>query len=308
MRIILFGHQNWGVKAIEAILNTRHELIHVFTHPEDYDKNEKVWYSSVEESCKKNDIPFSICTKIEKDDSEKIRNLKPDLIMSIGWRRLIPKSVFQIPRFKTINLHDGLLPQYRGFAPINWAIINGETEIGVTIHYIDESADTGDIILQKQITIDNEKTAKEAYDELLDLSSTMIHQTIELIENGNVVTKKQKPNEGFFCSRRFPEDGKINWNESRTDIFNLIRALSDPYPNAYCNFNEKIIHIKKARLTDQDFRGPPGRICSINDDGIVVTCGMDFKKNQGLLISQISINNQIINPKDFFTKLWSKVE
>jgi methionyl-tRNA formyltransferase len=208
-----------------------------------------------------------------------IKKIQPDLIISAGWRKLISKEVFSIPRFGAINIHDGLLPKYRGFAPINWCIINGEKEAGITTHYIDEFADTGNILLQKKAPIKENDTAFDIYNKLLELSQELILETLSLVESSPEKNRDQKTMEkGFFCSRRFPDDGRINWNLDRTEIYNLIRALSDPYPNAFCYHDTKKIKIVKAKLSNEDFRGPFGRICSIQDNGIIVTCGTNPKK------------------------------
>jgi len=309
MKIILFGHQNWGIKAVETINQTNHDLVHVYTHPLDMDKNEKVWYDSLTQVCKKLGIAVTEQNFVSDLDVEKIKQMNPDLIISAGWRRLIPSSISTIPKYGSINMHEGFLPSYRGFAPVNWAIINGEKEIAITIHYIDATADTGDIILQKKIPIQLEETAKNVYDKALTLAPELLLKTLENIQSNKAKNINQKTLEkGFFCSRRYPKDGKIFWDNTRTSIYNLIRALSDPYPNAFCFFKSQKIFIKNAKLIQDDYRGQPGRICSITDDGMIVTCGIDHTKNQAILITQIEINDKIYKPKDFFKKLWEDLE
>jgi len=309
MKIVLFAHQNWGVEIIKELSHSKHEIQFVFTHPLDMDKHETVWYNSVKNECDKLSIKVVEKNSVNDDDSETIKKLNPDLILSIGWRRLLPKSIFKIPKFGTVNLHDSLIPFYRGFAPINWAIINGENETGITTHFIDEGIDTGNIILQKKIMIDFKDNAFEVYQKLLKLSPQLIIETLQLIEHGKIKPNKQKNSEdGFFCSRRFPNDGKINWHLDRISVYNLIRALCDPYPNAFFNYNDKKIFIKKAELSKEDFRGPPGRITAISDGGITVTCGTNHKENQGLVITEISVQDSILHPKNFFNKLWENLE
>lgn len=307
MKILLFAHQNWGVETIRTIKKTKHEIIHVFTHPMDMDKNEKTWYESVKHECELHNIPVMERKNIEDDDVSLINNLSPDLILSVGWRRLIPKSIFDIPKFGTINMHEALLPNYRGFAPINWAIINDETETGITIHYIDETADTGDIIIQKKISIEYDDNANTVYKKLLALTPEIISELLEQIESNSLKLNSQKGRKGFFCSRRFPDDSKIDWSETRFNVYNLIRALSDPYPNAFCFYNDQKIYIKNAKLLNDDYRGECGKICSIRDDGIVVTCGKNHKENQAILITNIATENDDIKPSDFF-KLWSELK
>jgi methionyl-tRNA formyltransferase len=309
MKLVIFAHQNWGVEAIKKLNGSKHEILHVFTHPLNMDPKEKVWYPSVKDECKKLNLSVEEKLSISDQDLEKIKKINPDLILSVGWRRLLPSIVFTIPKFGTVNLHDSLIPNYRGFAPINWAIINGETHAGITTHFIDEGIDTGNIILQIPVTIDIDETAFDVYKKLLKLSPQLILDTLDMIETGHVKPNKEKnPNRGFFCSRRFPDDGKINWKMHRLTIYNLIRALSDPYPNAFCYFKDTKILIKKAKLTNDDFRGTPGRISSINNEGVIVTCGIDHKQNQGLLITEIQVQDSKLHPKELFTKLWENLE
>jgi methionyl-tRNA formyltransferase len=307
MDIVLFAHQNWGVSTLKTILNSKHIVKHVFTHPLDMDKNEKIWYSSVEKYCKGNNIKFTLRKTVSDKDKEFIQNINPDLIFTAGWRRLLPKSIYQIARIGAINMHDGLLPNYRGFAPLNWAIINGEKEVGITVHNIDESADIGGIIMQEKIQVTEFDDTFSVYNKLLDLTPDLIERVLKLIEDGFIVTKSQSKFDGFFCSRRFPWDGQIDWKNDRYSIYNLIRGLCDPYPNAFCFHEGKKIFIKKARLSKEDYRGPPGRICERNERGVIITCGINHKDNQGLLIIEIEVDNVTYNPKDYFS-LWTDLK
>lgn len=308
MRLVLLANQNWGVQSIRALMRTSHKILTVYTHPREMDKHERVWYESVKEECDRNNIEVAERITLSAGDTEYIRALSPDVLFSIGWRRLIPKSIYEIPKYRSINLHEGLLPFYRGFAPTNWSIINGERESGVTAHYIDDRADTGDIILQRKVSIEPDDTGFNLYNKTLSLFPDVLLETLELIESGNVKSVKQN-GRGFFCSRRFPKDGKINWSCNRENIYNLIRALSDPYPNAFCFYQSNKIYIKKARLINDDYRGLPGRICAITADGIIVTCGSDHSKNQAILITEVATDDKgFCHPKEIFKSLWTDLE
>jgi methionyl-tRNA formyltransferase len=307
MKIILFAHQNWGVETIRTILQTQHEIVQVFTHPLDMDKNEKIWYDSVKDECELHQISVKQRIKLTNEDISEINNLSPDLILSVGWRRLIPNSIFQIPKFGTINMHEALLPQYRGFAPINWVLINGENSTGITLHYIDETADTGDILLQKSVIISKNDTAYSLFNKLLKLVSSMILDLLKKIDEKSLSPIPQKRTDGFFASRRFPQDGQIDWKLSSETIYNLIRALSDPYPNAFCYYQNKKILIKSAELDNDDYRGLPGSICAIKNNKIIVTCGTNHKENQAIILSNFSFENNEPIPSNFF-KLWSQLK
>jgi methionyl-tRNA formyltransferase len=307
LKIVVFGHQNWLIKGLETLNSLKCDVLHVFTHPLDMDKNEKVWYSSAVSLCNKLSIPVSERKKIIPEDIELIKKINPDLILSLGWRRLIPKIIFTLPKLGTINIHDSLLPKYRGFAPINWSVINGEKESGITAHYIDDNIDTGNILLQKKVSIDPNDTATIVYNKLIDIYPEFIKSLVTNVESNNIKIISQSNNEGFVCSRRFPKDGKIDWKNDRTKIFNLVRGLSDPYPNAFFIFKKKIIFIKNIELSKDDFRGMAGTICSKVENGVIVTCGINHLENQGILIKNISINGKIMNSSKFF-KLWDKLD
>lgn len=308
MKIVLFAFTNWGLEALKTLIHSNHQISHVYTHPLDMDKNEKVWFESISKICKENNLSFEEKTKLDEKDEKLIKSINPDLIISANWRRLIPESIFQIPKHGSINIHAGFLPKYRGFAPINWAIINGEKEIGVTVHYIDKTADTGDILNQKIIPITIEETATDIYNKALLLLPDLITETITMIESNKLKPVNQKNMKGFLCVKRFPEDSKIDWSQDRLSIYNLIRALSDPFPNAFCNLNNETIFVKKAKLIEDDYRGPPGRICNIDDNGIVVTCGKNHKENQALLLTKIANNEGDIIPKEYFKKKWMRLD
>jgi len=318
MKVIVLANQDWGITAIEIFRKLDIEILKVFTHPVTMDPNDTVWYNSVKKKCEEYKISVSERTTLQNEDIERIEEMKPDVLFSINWRRLISKKLINIPKHGCINIHPSLLPKYRGISPLNWAVLNGEKETGVTVHYIDESADTGDIIIQKKIPILFEDTTADIYQKALNIYPELLTETIEMIRNGCVKPINQKTLEaGFFVSKRFPNDGKIFWNFDRLKIYNLIRGLCDPYPNAFFIYNGETFHVKEAKLSEIDFRGPPGRVCAINDKEMVVTCGTDHSRNQGLTITKIVLAPQHtfsflpeneINIKEKFTKLWINLQ
>jgi len=308
MDIVLLTHQNWGIEAINTILKTNHKIVRVYTHPSGMDKHKKSWHKSVKNHCEELKIPVVERNNLTERDIPELKKIPIDLIFSVHWRRLLSKSIISLPKKGSINIHPALLPKYRGSSPINWTIINGEKETGITIHFIDQNADTGNIILQKKIDIESLDTAFDIYKKTIALYPSMITEVLDLIESDNYQVVNQKNLKGFFCSKRFPCDGKIDWNQDRESINNLIRGLSDPYPNAFFFFNERKILIKKAKVIEDDFRGPPGRICARKDRGIIVSCGTKFSENQSLFISEIEVDGQIYKADNFFTKLWEDLK
>jgi methionyl-tRNA formyltransferase len=187
-----------------------------------------------------------------------IKELNPDLIIVVAFR-ILPVEVFTIPKLGTFNLHASLLPKYRGAAPINRAIMNGEKETGVTTFFLQEKVDTGNIILQRKIAIKDEDDAGIIHDKLSEIGAETVLETIDLIEKGNINLTKQDDSSATKAPKIFKEDCQINWDSNATGIHNFIRGLS-PYPAAYTHLAEKIIKIYKSKLTNLKSEELPGKI------------------------------------------------
>jgi methionyl-tRNA formyltransferase len=303
MKIVLFAFQDVGVETLKILVEHDYKIQVVYTHPMNMDKNEKKWFKSVKQECIKSKLLIKERIALQKRDIEYIKKLQPDVILSVGWRRLFPKTLLKIPKIMSLNVHGSLLPKYKGFAPINWAILMGEKETGITVHVMDEKVDSGDIVIQKKVKIADEETAYDVYLKIIKILPKTIIESLKIIHSQKNFLHQNK-NSGFIVTKRFPLDGKINWKKDRKNIHNQIRALSDPYPNAFCTYNNKKILIKESKICKEDYRGMPGRICSISSSGVVVTCGEDSSKNQSLLITKIEINKKIFQANEYFTKLW----
>ncbi len=190
--------------------------------------------------------------------SDKIRSLDPDIIIVVAFR-ILPKEIFTIPQYGSFNLHASLLPKYRGAAPINWAIINGEAETGVTSFFLKEKVDTGNIIIQKKTDIEPEDNAGTIHDKLAGLGAETVLETVRLIESGNVSVSEQDNSSATPAPKIFREDCQINWEQGALKIHNFIRGLS-PYPGAYSYLNNKIVKISKSNKTDMKSLKIPGKI------------------------------------------------
>lgn len=191
----------------------------------------------------------------DKNFIQDLENINPDLIIIVAFR-ILPVDVFNIPKYGSINLHASLLPRYRGAAPINWAIINGEKETGVTTFFIKEKVDTGDILVQKKIPIEDSDDAGSLHDKLALLGASALLQTVKQIESGNLFPIKQDELLSSKAPKLNKENCKIKWNEKSLKIHNLIRGVS-PYPASYTKYKNKIIKIFKSSLTNiQSFESP----------------------------------------------------
>lgn len=182
-----------------------------------------------------------------------------DLFVVVAYGKLIPREVFDLPKYKTINLHPSLLPKYRGAAPIEWAIINGERETGVTVQLINEKLDAGDVLSQEKIPIGENMTAGELMEVIMPAGAELLVRTIRQIERGEVVPKKQNDDEATYCGKINRDSSKIEWMKSAVEIRNLIRGMN-PKPVAWTMFREKIVRIWSATLFDGNITLAPGEI------------------------------------------------
>lgn len=225
----------------------------------------------------KNNIVYFIRKKLEKKDYAYIRKNYFDFAVICGWRTLIDTDIMSRFKFGLVAAHDSLLPKYRGFAPLNWAIINGEKETGVTLFLVNKrNVDSGDIIYQKRIFIGKDDYAISVYKKITSLTIELYLRFFDNYDKGPFKLHKQNENQSTYTCKRTPEDGRINWQKSSREIFNLIRGLAYPYPGAYCYYKNEMYHIRKARIgldSNKKYVGHiPGRLISVNKEGIEVLC------------------------------------
>jgi len=227
------GTPEFAVPSIDAINNSEHQLIAVVTAPDkERGRGREVSFTPVKDYAIKNNIAVLQPEKL-KDPKfiEQIIELAPDLIIVIAFR-ILPREIFEIPRLGTFNVHGSLLPKYRGAAPIQWSLINGDTETGLTTFFIQEKVDTGNIILQKKIEINSDDNFGSLHDKLQSLSIDMVLETIKNIESGKIELIKQDESKVSSAPKITKENSRIDWNQPSEKIHNLIRGLS-PYPTAY---------------------------------------------------------------------------
>lgn len=289
MGIVFIGSQQIGHDCLTQIIKMKIKVDAVFTFKPDQHEQ---WKKSVDVIAKNEKIPLFFSEKLTV---KKIKEIKPELIIVAGYRKIFPEDILKIPKRGIIGLHGSLLPHLRGFAPLNWAIINGEKKTGITMFFMNEFVDRGDIIDQKEIKITNKDTIEELKVKIARLAVDLIKENLVLVLEGKEKRRKQ-PEEGTYGCKRIPLDGLINWNKSNVEIFNLIRGLDPSYP-AFTFLNSQKICITKARITPKDSKyfGIPGQIAQIFEDGSV-----DVITGNGLLkISKIRLNNEKdVNAKD----------
>lgn len=297
MRIVLFGAGNKGSQVLKKLIELKQDVVGVFYLDED--AHETIWYDKIKDIADDCDIPrFQHNNKHTK---ELIYNLHPDVIFAVGWRYKISKDIYSIPPKGTIVFHDSLLPKYRGFAPMNWAIINGEKETGATMFYIADDIDSGDIIEQKSLKIGINDTAKTIESEITNIYLQMLKTTLPLIEKNLIYKSNQKHYLATYTCKRVPEDGLIDWTKSSWEIYNLIRGLSYPYPNAFTYLNGYELKILKAKLGEN--KPYIGRICGrvIN---IIKGVGVEVLTGDGsIIIEQVKDNNGEFRADEHITSI-----
>ena len=240
LRIVFMGTPEFAVGILDTILQNNYEVVGVITAADKpAGRGQKIKYSAVKEYALANHLPLLQPTNL-KDESfiAELQALNANLQIVVAFR-MLPKVVWDMPSLGTFNLHASLLPNYRGAAPINWAIINGETKTGVTTFFIDDKIDTGAMILNAETAIGNSESAGELHDRLMQLGSETVTQTLALLENGKVTTTTQEDNGEIKTAYKLnKENCKIDWHQPASEIHNLIRGLS-PYPAAWCFISDK---------------------------------------------------------------------
>lgn len=300
--IFFIGGKSRGYMWVQEMLKKKEELIGMLIMKED-DHEADVFSNDISLLLESHHIPYLI-TKTAKGKKylNFIKKLHPALIIVMGWRTLIPEAIINIAPLGAIAVHESLLPKYRGFAPINWAIINGENKTGVTLFFLSEGIDNGEIIAQKTIRIPSEDSALSLYEKTSLASIVLLKKYLPLIKIGKAPRKKQIEKHASYTCARIPEDGLINWSDTTVNIHNLIRGLSYPYPGAFTYLNGEKLIISKAYMPPQrNFVGRiPGRIVSIQKNkGVEVLTG-----DGSIFIEEIIINEaNRINPSSIINSI-----
>ncbi|MFY9242442.1 MAG: methionyl-tRNA formyltransferase [Polaribacter sp.] len=235
LRIVFMGTPDFAVAILEHLVQKKYNIVGVITAADKpAGRGRKLNESAVKKYAQSKNLKVLQPTNLKSEEFlENLKDLKVDLQIVVAFR-MLPKTVWQMPKFGTFNLHASLLPAYRGAAPIHWAIINGETKTGVTTFFIDEKIDTGEIILQKEIAILNNETVGSLHDKLMFLGAHLVEETVDKISEGNIKTIKQPLLEAKEAPKLQSENTKIKWSEDVHKVYNKIRGLN-PFPAAWTN-------------------------------------------------------------------------
>lgn len=262
LRVLFMGTPDFAVASLQQIHESSiHKIIGVVTAVDKpAGRGRKLKSSSVKNYAVKQELPLLQPENLKDPNFvNSLTELKPDIIVVVAFR-MLPKVVWDLPKYGTFNLHASLLPQYRGAAPINWAIINGEIQSGVTTFFIDEKIDTGSILLQKQTAIKGTDTVKELHDTLMEIGSELVIETLNRIALEDIKPSPQKETSGLKTAYKLNrENMKIDWSKDSNSIYNLIRGLS-PYPSSWCFLEEENKKQQQIKITKASIIKPEDEI------------------------------------------------
>lgn len=250
MRIVFFGTPDFAIPSLDILVRSNHEVVAVVTAPDKpRGRGRNVSVTAIKQFSINNNIKVLTPEKLSDEAFEnELKSLRADLFVIVAFR-ILPEKIFSIPAKGSFNLHGSLLPKYRGAAPIQWALINGETETGLTTFFLEKKVDTGNIILQKKINIEYSDNLEILHDKMSTAGAELVLETVDLIENGDVKLTAQDEALASPAPKIKRETCKIDWNQKSEKIYNLIRGLS-PYPCAFFEFNNKNYKVYSASITN----------------------------------------------------------
>ena len=268
-RILFFGYSEVGYTCLDLLIARGDQVVGLITHEDHPD--EKIWFKTPAVAALEHGIPVFTPESVNTPEwIEKITAMKPDLVLSVYYRHMIGQRILDLPTLGAFNLHGSLLPKYRGRAPINWAVLHGETRIGMTLHRMVRQPDAGAMVDQEGVEISAQDTAEQAFRKVMPCARTVLARQIDALLTGTAIETPQDEAEATYFGGRKPEDGRIDWTHSTVEIFNLIRAVTDPYPGAFTETGGARLMVWWAEsIADQS--GKPGEILS--SDPLIIATG-----------------------------------
>ena len=273
IKVVYMGTPEFAVNALRRIHEEGYDIIGCFTQPDKQKgRSSKLIAPPVKVCAEEFGIPVFQPEKIREEEYvEELRSLNPDVIVVASFGQILPESILNIPKYGCINIHASLLPKYRGAAPIEWAVIDGEKETGVTTMYMEKGLDTGDMIEKAVTEIGADETAEELRSRLADMGAELIISTLKNVISGNCSREKQDDSKSNYAVMLKKEMGKVDWNDPADKIERLIRGLQ-PWPVVYATLNDKNLKIYAASV-EGDRDGEPGEIVEVTKKNFVVKCG-----------------------------------
>ena len=275
MRIIFMGTPDFSVPTLEALVASEHEVAAVVTQPDKpKGRGKEIHMSPVKECALKHNIPVYQPVRA-RDEAfvEEMRTLKPDAMVVIAFGQILPKSLLDLPKYGCVNIHASLLPKYRGAAPIQWAVINGDEETGITTMMMDVEMDTGDMLEKTVVKLNPDETGGSLFDRLSLLGGDLILSTLSKLEKGEITPQPQDHAQATYVKKISKSMGDIDWTMDAVSIERLVRGLN-PWPSAFTRWNGKMLKIWEAKvLPDLETKAPCGSVISASDEGLKIQTG-----------------------------------
>ncbi|HEY5078980.1 MAG TPA: formyltransferase [Opitutaceae bacterium] len=264
-RILFFGYSEVGHDCLSLLLERGDNVVALITHEDN--PNEKIWFKTPTEAARAKGVPvFTPETVGTPEWVERIAQMRPDLVLSVYYRNMISTKVLGLAPLGAFNMHGSLLPKYRGRAPINWAVLHGEPRIGMTLHRMVKEPDAGNVVDQEGVDIGPRDTAEQAFRKVLPCARRVLARQIDALLSGTARETPQEESQATYFGGRKPEDGRIDWKRTSQEIFNLIRAVTDPYPGAFTDVGGARLMVWWAETDSPAARGKtgkPGEVISV---------------------------------------------
>ncbi len=274
MRIVFMGTPDFSVPALEALVKGGHQVIAAVTQPDKpKGRGKAVLMTPVKEKALEMGIPVYQPVKVREPEFVKtLADLAPDVIVVVAFGQILPKSILEIPRYGCVNIHASLLPKYRGAAPIQWAVIDGEKETGVTTMFMNEGLDTGDMLEKEVVPLDPKETGGSLHDKLSAVGGRLILSTLKGLEDGTLKGTPQTDEGSCYAKMLKKSLGDIDWTMDGAAIERLIRGLN-PWPSAYTSLHGKTLKIWDADVTDREYGVEPGTVAEVSKDQLIIQTG-----------------------------------
>lgn len=270
MRIVFMGTPDFAAAILKKLIDRKRNVVGVFSQPDKpVGRKQVITPTATKVVAQEYGIPVFQPAKLRDGEALKImKELKPDLTVVAAYGKILPKDILDVPTLGNVNVHGSLLPKYRGSAPIQWSVINGDKVTGITTMYMAEGMDTGDMIMKFELPIGEDETAGELFERMAELGAESIEKTLELFDNGEVKGTPQDENEATYAPMLKKEMGEINFDKKANDIHNLVRGLN-PWPSAYTFLDGKTVKVHEAKAVD-GFSGETGTL--LDEKRFIVGC------------------------------------
>ncbi len=300
MKVLFMGTPDFAAVTLNKLIESRHEIIGVVTQPDKQKgRGHELAYSPVKELALRHGLTIYQPVKVKEPEFlETVGQLAPEVIVVSAFGQLLPKALLDLPPYGCINVHGSLLPKYRGAAPIQYAILDGEKETGITIMYMDVGLDTGDMILQEKLAISPEETGGSLFDKMAHLGAELLLTALEQLEDGTATRTPQNDEEATYVKMLTKEMGRLDFSQPAVKLERYIRGLN-PWPSAYTTLECKTLKLWKAEVEPgkPENHAEPGRIVEIRKDAIAVACGEDI-----LLIKELQLEGKKRMSADAFLR------